>query len=206
MPSGSSDRVPRGTLTRARIVDAAVELADEEGIAGLSMPKLARRLGVGVMSLYSHVASKDDLLDAVADQFRALRRLLVTHPGLGDLLASRGVAVPAVFDLLERNLAGLLAAGVDGGEAVALFYALLSYTLGFATWQLPRASVDDREYRRQWRNLVDDLPTDSYPSLHGLRDALTTVASDDQFEFGLRRLTAGVGVRRRRPGTGASVM
>lgn len=209
MATRGSGRVPRGTLTRERIVGAAVELADEEGLSGVSMPKVARRLGVGVMSLYSHVASKDDLLDGVAQQlletittparsagvgavknhFRALRRLLVAHPGLGEVLATRGVAVPAVFDLLERNLAALLAAGVDGDEAVGVYYALLTYTVGFAAWQLPRAAAGDRAYRRRWREILDDLPPDQYPSLHSVRDHLPTVASDAQFEFGLERLS-----------------
>jgi AcrR family transcriptional regulator len=211
MASKGSERVPRGTLTRARIVEAGVALADEEGLSGLSMPKLARHLGVGVMSLYSHVASKDDLLDdvaqklleqlkrpsasgisAVREHFRALRRLLVAHPGLAEVLATRGVAVPAVFDLLEQNLTCLLDAGIDGNEAVGLYYALLTYTLGFATWQLPRAAAGDRGYRRRWRELVADLPVDQYPSLHALRDRLAAVASDAQFEFGLERLTVGL--------------
>lgn len=205
-----SERVPRGTLTRERIVDAAVALTDEEGLSGLSMPKLAGRLEVGVMSLYSHVRSKDDLLDAVAqrllegligparasgtaavkDHFRRLRRLLVAHPGLGEVLATRGVTVPAVFELVEQNLSVLLAAGVDGDQAVGIYYGLLTYTLGFATWQLPRAATGDRAYRRRWREILDSLPPDQYPSLHAMRDVLPTVASDAQFEFGLERLTA----------------
>ena len=210
MARNGRDRVPRGTLTRERIVDAAVALADEEGLRALSMPKLARRLEVGVMSLYSHVRSKDDLLDGVAqklledligptgstgaaavkDHFRALRRLLVAHPGLGEVLATRGVAVPAVFDLLEQNLSALLTAGIDGDEAVGLYYALLTYTVGFATWQLPRAAAGDRVYRRRWREILNNLPPDRYPSLHTVRDHLPTVASDAQFEFGLQRLAA----------------
>lgn len=203
-------RVPRGTLTRERVVDAAVELADEAGIAGLSMPKLARHLGVGVMSLYSHVASKDDLVDAVAqrllgqliagssgsgmaavrEHFRALRRLLVDHPGLGEVFATRGVAVPAVFDLLEKNLSCLVQAGVDDERAVRLYYALLTYTLGFAAWELPRAGLDDGRYRQRWKGLVDEFPGDTYPTVRRLRRALAAVASDRQFEFGLERLTA----------------
>jgi TetR/AcrR family transcriptional regulator, tetracycline repressor protein len=203
-------RVPRGTLTRDRVVDAATELADEEGLAGLSMPKVAARLGVGVMSLYSHVASKDDLVDAVAqrllgqlaagrsprpgldgvrDHFRALRRLLVAHPGLGEVFATRGVTVPAVFVLLERNLTRLLEAGLEKEQAVRVYYGLLTYTLGFAEWQLPRTASDERQYRRRWDEVVDALPAEDYPTLHLLRRPLATVASDRQFEFGLQRLT-----------------
>ena len=53
-------------LSRGRILDAALELVDEQGIGALSMRKLAARLGVEAMSLYNHVASKADLLDGIA--------------------------------------------------------------------------------------------------------------------------------------------
>jgi AcrR family transcriptional regulator len=58
------DDPPRrsGGLTRARIVEAAIELADGEGLAALSMARLAQRLGCGTMSLYRHVANKDELV------------------------------------------------------------------------------------------------------------------------------------------------
>jgi len=209
--AGPRHRAPRGTLNRERIVDTAVAIADEEGIAGLSMPKLARRLGVGAMSLYTHVASKDELVDAVAqrllaqvvtldaarpsgiagvrDHFRALRKCLVAHPGLGEVFATRGVTVPAVFDLLERNLAHLVGLGLDDESAVRLYYALLTYTLGFATWQLPRAALDDAAYRDRWHAILATLSTEAFPTVHELQTPLATVASDAQFEFGLLALT-----------------
>ncbi len=65
MSTGESDR-PR--LTRERIVGAAIELADAEGIGKLSMRRLAAALGFEVMSLYNHVASKDDLVEAMVDE------------------------------------------------------------------------------------------------------------------------------------------
>ena len=49
-------------LNRERIVAAAVELADSDGLAALSMARLAERLGCGTMSLYRHVANKDELV------------------------------------------------------------------------------------------------------------------------------------------------
>ncbi len=60
-------RKDRPALTRAAVVAAAVALADEEGLAALSMRAVARRLGVEAMSLYHHVANKDDLLDGMVD-------------------------------------------------------------------------------------------------------------------------------------------
>lgn len=202
-------RAPRGTLTRGLIVDAAVQLIDGEGIDAISMPKLAEHLGVGVMSLYTHVDSKDDLLDAVAQQvlaslpvppgkdwqdrlarhFRDLRAALVRHPGLGTVLATKNVAVPAVFDLLEERLSDLKASGVGDEDAVHLYYDLLVYTLGFVAWELPRTrAIPRREYAKRWRSAVDRLDQADHPTIHHLVEALTTVASDRQFEGGLRRI------------------
>src|ERR1044072_5036279 len=59
--------VPRPRLSRGRISEAAIALADEHGLESLSMRKLGEALGVEAMSLYNHVANKDDLLDAMID-------------------------------------------------------------------------------------------------------------------------------------------
>src|SRR5438552_19084265 len=57
----------RTPLSRKRVLDAAIRLADEGGIESLPMRKLARALGVEAMSLYNHVANKGDLVDAIVD-------------------------------------------------------------------------------------------------------------------------------------------
>jgi len=58
---------PRIPLSRERVLQAAIELADEGGIEALTMRKLARALGVEAMSLYNHVANKGDLVDGIVD-------------------------------------------------------------------------------------------------------------------------------------------
>ena len=58
---------PRIPLSRERVLRAAIALADEGGIEALSMRKLAKELGVEAMSLYNHVANKDDILDGIVD-------------------------------------------------------------------------------------------------------------------------------------------
>jgi AcrR family transcriptional regulator len=215
MSSASTrSRAPRGTLTRDRIVAAALGLIDEAGVEALSMPKLAKQLGVGVMSLYTHVDSKDDLLDAVAQQvlagvpapsggdwqarlachFRDLRAEFARHPGLGMVLATKNVAVPAVFDLLEQRLSDLVASGVGDEESARLYYDLLAYTLGFVAWEIPRTRAITRtEYAARWRAALDEMGEAQHPTIGRLIDALISVASDEQFEGGLRRI---IGSRR----------
>ena len=58
---------PRTPLTRERVLRAAIELADQQGLAALSMRNLAKAVGVEAMSLYNHVANKDDLYDGIID-------------------------------------------------------------------------------------------------------------------------------------------
>ena len=58
---------PRATLTRERVIEEAMAMADELGVDALSMRTLGQRLGVEAMSLYNHVANKDDVLDAILD-------------------------------------------------------------------------------------------------------------------------------------------
>lgn len=55
-------------LTRAAIVDTAIAMADDEGLDALSMRRIADRMGVGAMSLYRHIANKDELLAAMTDE------------------------------------------------------------------------------------------------------------------------------------------
>ena len=78
---------PRDTLTRERVLRAAIELADERGIDALTMRELARKLGVEGGSLYYHVAGKGDLLDGMTDGFvsKQLERIYEEEPELNGL-------------------------------------------------------------------------------------------------------------------------
>src|SRR5215471_18256342 len=65
--AGKTGEQRRTQLTRQRVMAAAIELADRDGIESISMRKLAQKLHVEPMSLYTHVRSKNDLLDGMAD-------------------------------------------------------------------------------------------------------------------------------------------
>lgn len=102
MASGvPSDRPP---LTRQRILAAAVELADEQGLAGLSMRKLAGHLGFEVMSLYNHVAHKRDLLEGMLDLVAGEVELPVVD---GDVADGVGVDDPGGVDGWKAGLRAL---------------------------------------------------------------------------------------------------
>lgn len=218
MPSTS--RTPG--LTPERILTQAVDLVDAEGIDALTMRRLAHELGVGTMTLYGHFRTKEDILDGMADLIlgqlpvtrpgeegpvqavlhlaNALREMMRRHPSVVRLFSRRVISSPgALRGGFEAPLAVLLAAGFEREAAVRVFGALLAYTLGFTLYQLPRPwgpeGPDVGEHRRRRRAFYESLPADEFPSLVELAAPLATMASEEQFEWGLRSLLAGFDVR-----------
>jgi AcrR family transcriptional regulator len=201
-------RPPR--LTTHQIVTTAIELADEHGLEGLSMPKLAKRLGVGTMTLYGYVENKDDLLDRIAERifqglrlprnedwqqglvefFSDFRAAALAHPSLAQLLATGRITIPAVFDILETFFRQMTDHEIPIEDAVRTFYAGLTYTLGFVLWEIPRAHTQaESDYVNQWAGLLSQLDPGQFPVLTGAAAGVApTVASTEQFDWGLRRI------------------
>lgn len=211
-------RVPRNTLSRSIIVEAALELIDTAGLEAVTMPNVARRLGVGTMSLYRHVGDKGDLIDAVAERvmgqigvpdgaaddwegrvigyLRTLRDAATSHPTLGLILADHGLTVGPVFDQLETVHTILVRAGFRPSEAVRAFYSLFTYVFGFVIWEVPRVHRQSADaYASSWHSAIDGLDPSAYPQLHALRPDLTSAASSDQFEYGLGLLVESLRTR-----------
>ena len=199
-------------LSTDEIVTTAIALADEKGLDGLSMPKLAKRLSVGTMTLYGYVESKDDLLDKIAERifqglrlpsqddwrksllgfFSDFRDAALTHPTLAKLLSTGRITIPAVFDILETSFQQMIEDGLPAEEAVRTFYAGLTYTIGFVLWEIPRAhNQPEADYEDQWIGLISQLDPGKFPVLTGgAAAAAPTVASSRQFDWGLRRILA----------------
>jgi TetR/AcrR family tetracycline transcriptional repressor len=139
-------------LSRHRVLRTAVGLVDAEGVAALSMRRLARELDVEAMTLYHHVRNKEALEDAIVEHVLAesigqpkasgswqeaitgyaldLHRGLLAHPGVVTLFATR----PALTSRNLRELEGLLrvltAAGFSAGTALMIVHATASSVLG----------------------------------------------------------------------------
>ena len=211
----SRQRRARGSLTRTEVVDAALAMADEEGLEALSMPALARRLNCGVMSIYGHVESKEDLLEAVAEcAFAklalprplpddpagilkawggAVRELLVEHPFLPVILLTRPVVGPGIFRGVEYLLTALDRAGHPAKEGVHAVYAVLTYTVGFLACEIPRTRKQSQEaYAGRWRQVFAMLSPGDFPFAAALVAELGTVAGEDQFQLGLNALVSGL--------------
>jgi TetR/AcrR family tetracycline transcriptional repressor len=147
----------RAGLTREAVLAEARAALATDGIEGLSMRRLAQRLGVAPNALYSHVAGRDDLIDALLDdtlnEVRApdpgrgdwrtgiatiMRRtyaVLLAHPDLVPLyVARRGARGPRAVALGEAMLAMLARGGIGGDPATEAMRTLIVHTIGFAAF------------------------------------------------------------------------
>jgi len=169
-PALAGAAVSRPRLSRELVLDAAVRLADRDGLAGFSMRHLAREVGAEAMSLYHYVPNKDELLAgmldrileemtacAPADDWRASvkaamisrRMALQRHPWAADLQFQGPLSLTgARLRHMEALLATLHAAGFTGALADHAYHAIDISVQGFTLWEarfdaLTRAAPDD---------------------------------------------------------------
>lgn len=147
----------RTPLTRERVLEGAIELADDLGIEALSMRRLGQALGVEAMSLYNHVANKEEILNGIVDlvvgQFdlpRAdgrwkpeLRRtamsaheILVRHPWAASLMLMPTRISESRLRYMEGILGTLRRGGFTPEGAHHAYHALDSHISGFTLWQV----------------------------------------------------------------------
>jgi AcrR family transcriptional regulator len=179
--------VPRGRppqRTRTQVVAAAIAVADAEGLDALTMRRLAAELGAGVMSLYTYVRDKDDLVDQMVEQLIAFdpaagavelidlarwqRDLMLRHPWLPTALPNRQLTGPNTLGYLERGLAALAPTGLPGGTKMEILALLTGFVAGYVTHELAqaRAGITDPErIAAQVAQLRAAVATGAYPEL-----------------------------------------
>jgi AcrR family transcriptional regulator len=176
---------PRSPLSRERVLGAAIELADRDGIDSLSMRRLARALGVEAMSLYHYVARKDDLLDGIADlvvgEFELPARdgpwqaairgsaisahgVLLRHPWACSLMMSPARVRPARLRYMDALMGRLRDAGFSAGLTDLAYHALDSHILGFTLW-LAGYSAGAAAVPDYGPAFLRELSLDDYPNL-----------------------------------------
>jgi AcrR family transcriptional regulator len=140
-------------LDRDRVLDAALAVAEREGLERMSMRLVARELGVSAMALYRHVRDKDDLLDGLVGRMLGelqlpdeshpwdqrlrmlageVRALAKRHPGLFVLLLQRRAVAAEATRAREAELLALRDAGLDRHAAERLERLLSTVVMGFA--------------------------------------------------------------------------
>jgi AcrR family transcriptional regulator len=197
----------RKPLSRERILTAALQLVDEQGIEALSMRKLGQSLGYEAMSLYNHVANKDDLLDGIldlvlaemeppdpADGLTAIRasalsahEALRRHPWAASMLMSPGGIRPARIDYMEALLASLRGAGLSAETTYHAYHVLDAHIIGFSLWASTHGKMPEHiEDARAW--FEETIPVATFPYLHehGLQHLDGGPHQDvSAFEYGL---------------------
>lgn len=203
---------PRAKLTRDQVVATAWRLLDADGLEAFTIRRLAAELEVAPMTVYGYFADKDAILDAVLEagsgelhiptgpgpwrkQLRALfvelHRALAAHPFVVQLRERRSIMGPGVLRFTEAGLQILQGAGFSLEEAARAFRSLFVYTFGHATFS-PGAE-DIEASRRRGLAIIAGLPPEQFPAVTAAALPLAaTLAGDEQYEYGLDHLLAGL--------------
>ncbi|MFI1917264.1 TetR/AcrR family transcriptional regulator C-terminal domain-containing protein [Nocardia sp. NPDC020380] len=208
-----------GPVTRAVVLDAALEIIDRDGVDGLSMRRLAEAVGRDPMVIYRHVPNKAAVLDGVAEIVfaelsvdttgtdwaaglrelaRDFRRLALEHPRVVPLLVTRPLATPlgsrprAVVRPLEDILELLTRAGFSGADALHIYRALFGFLYGHVLNELQEIVERPEETDEVLRLGLYRLPIDEFPRVRELAPVLAAYDGEQELERGLDILLTGL--------------
>ena len=191
-------------------------LADDGGIESLSMRKLGLALGVEAMSLYNHVANKDDLLDGIVDAVtseievpppdvdwkEAIRRTAISshevflrHRWACSLLMRGSRVSPLRMRWMEAVLRTLREAGFSADMTHHAYHALDSHITGFTLWQVSMPFETKEELVDLAEGFLREVPADEYPYVIEHAEQHLAPSSPDggtEFEFGLELILDGL--------------
>lgn len=211
-------RGPRPAYSRARITEAAVRIADADGLEAASMRRIAADLGTGAMSLYRYVPSRDDLIELMYDHVvgtldvpaaptgdwradlrlvaRTTREMWLAHPWVADLHRPRPAFGPNQLRIMEFAFGAL-----DVGVPVDDIITLVNMLNGYVTTTV-RAEIEWERERRRSGLTMQDWMRQSGPYVRRLLDAgehpmftrvvkeaaLPHMPPEEQFAYGLERV------------------
>lgn len=206
----------RKALSRERILEKGLALADADGIDSLSMRKLGRELGFEAMSLYNHVANKDDLLDGMLDIVLAemeaprpdeglagIRKGAISaheslrrHPWAAGLLMAPARVRPLRLAFMDALLGALRGSGFSPETTYHAYHVIDAHIIGFSLWQSTHDFALPEEITDDLQAFLDRmLPRETYPELHahGMQHLEPgPLADTSAFEYGLDLLLAGL--------------
>jgi AcrR family transcriptional regulator len=208
-------------------MDAALALADRDGLGAVTIRALAADVGVPPMTLYAHFADKEALFDGMrarmverfitAGTKTTWRELLETlardllslhrkHPSLVPLMARGGAPPQAILGVLDRLLTMMHDDGFALEEALRAHASVIGFSLGMAMVErILMGGGDDKGRLALLRDLLARLPAGAYPNLAWVADRVDRWSFDDVVQSGVRALLDGVqrdgarAIRPRRP-------
>jgi AcrR family transcriptional regulator len=221
--STSSRRRGRAAgLSREAIIEAALRVIDEHGISGLTMRRLGAALGVDAMAIYWHFDDKAAVLNGVVDHQAArlaelrrplptepielmvaiakhFRRVLLEHPNLAPILASRPLPQEAATVLISYGVSLLRSAGFRDDDIPLATAASATFGLGFALQEaataVHRTAELGRSFREQQKGILALLRAsddDTAVEEAAIEHRLAAGAREEDFERGLRAMLAGL--------------
>jgi AcrR family transcriptional regulator len=213
MPRTTATATVRLPLSRVRVLRAAIDLADEGGIESLSMRKLGQALGVEAMSLYNHVASKDDILNGIVDIVEsdiqlpepgawkpALRKTAISahdaferHPWAAGLTLSTTGARPARWRYMNAILGCLREAGFSADTTDLAYHALESHIAGYTLWTA-QLGVEEDELPDLAAAFIGQLPAGMPYLIEHVEQHLKERSPENEgaFAFGLDLILDGL--------------
>jgi len=209
------------SLSREHIIRAAIELADAEGIEALAMRRLAAQIGVGTMSLYWYIASKQDLFDLLFDaalgemnlaerpsgDWRAdlrhiafeMHAVLLRHSWLGSLFDSQPPYGPNGLRIVEHCLAAIYGLGLESVTMVMILETLTRYVVGAASSKTAEETVRRRNgvSEDEWQTVLypylqQAAATGQYPTFAHVLATSRPPDMETSFEFGLTCILDGI--------------
>lgn len=210
-----TDTGQRRPLSRERVLRAALALADRDGLGALTMRRLGQEMGVEAMSLYKHVANKEEILDGIAEfvlcefelptedvdwregmRRRAVsaRAALARHP-CWTVLLSRSRPGPAMLRNLDSVIGSLRRGGFSVAMAARAFSLLDSYIYGFAAQEVNLPFNTPHELVELTGSIMEQFHPEDYPHLAEMGTDLIMQPGYDhstQFTYGLELILDGL--------------
>jgi AcrR family transcriptional regulator len=214
------DRPAKAPLSEEAVVDAALAIARKEGLAAVTMRRVAAELDTGPASLYVYVGNRDELLRAMVDRvgggiprvepdpkrwreqlydlLDAFRVALEEHPGLSTVLPGVPLVTDAALGSIE-NLLGLLVAGgippQDAAWACDILMLIVTATAGEADLRAAAGQTIDEDFVEAMRSTFAAVPADRYPNVATHASELVAGDGDDRFRFSIDTFLDGLVAR-----------
>lgn len=205
-------RASRGSLSPKAIVDAALKVADEEGLDRLTVRRLATVLGVAPMSIYGHFQNKDEILgellgrvidefqvtshqvgsgkDWITESFKRMRRALLAHPGVIPLLGTGSSISEQSIKVMEELVLAFSKMGMSPVESARQFYAMVTFTIGTAHVENGFKQVLAQSMPDQVAGRFGEMAPSSYVALLDMAPHLAQQSNESTFEVTLKKLLA----------------
>jgi len=218
---GVKGRAGRAGLTREGIVETAIDVIDTAGVAGLTMRRLGAALDVDAMAVYGHFENKAALLDAVVEHeaqrlgdlrgplpdepieamlhiAHYLRAVLLDHPNLAPVVASRPLPQQGAPAIVQFGVGLLQQIGIPDEDIPVAAEALVTFILGFILQELGRsrwrAELGDA-FDQQQVEICDrlaEMPMDTAIAQALVSRRLDDAATTVEFETGMRAMLHGL--------------